>query len=254
MQQRMRMSQGAYCSVLPKKLRLSAMVSAHFPNALPTQQLEYLRVSHQSQVTRRGLSYEAVFFSSATIPGETFHCAKRFEFVRALWSRWRPLWKRGCPSSIRDPKFDCPTIYPRGHYRRWCFKCLQSGQINFPCQESGSGGWWWHGTSPLECFFGWHSYCWHTVWGTYMGVGWHWWPCCGSTESERAFLQKWLYPPKPFLNWHIPTMSPFQIFQNYSSSINVQGCEGGRYCSIGTRRSTTLFRSVAINFHLLWME
>ena len=33
-------------------------------------------------MTRRGLSYEAVFFSSATIPRETFHCAKRFEVVR----------------------------------------------------------------------------------------------------------------------------------------------------------------------------
>ena len=39
-------------------------------------------MSHQSQVTRRGLSYEAVFFSSATIPGEIFHFAKRFAFVQ----------------------------------------------------------------------------------------------------------------------------------------------------------------------------
>ena len=54
------------------------MVSAHFPNALPTQRLENLLETHQSQMTRRGLTYEAVFFSSATIPGETFHCAKRF--------------------------------------------------------------------------------------------------------------------------------------------------------------------------------
>ena len=39
-------------------------------------------MTHQSQVTRRGLSYEAVLFSSATVPGDTLHCAKRFAVVR----------------------------------------------------------------------------------------------------------------------------------------------------------------------------
>ena len=39
-------------------------------------------MSHQSQVTRRGLSCKAVLLSSVTIPGETFHCAKRFAVVR----------------------------------------------------------------------------------------------------------------------------------------------------------------------------
>ena len=39
-------------------------------------------MEHQYQVTSRGLSYEAVFFFSATIPRETFHCAKRFAVVR----------------------------------------------------------------------------------------------------------------------------------------------------------------------------
>ena len=38
-------------------------------------------MSHQSQVTRRGISYEYVFFSSATIPGDNFHCVKRFAVV-----------------------------------------------------------------------------------------------------------------------------------------------------------------------------
>ena len=45
------------------------------------QRLENLCVTHQAQVTCRGLSYEAIFFSPATIPGETFHCAKRFMVV-----------------------------------------------------------------------------------------------------------------------------------------------------------------------------
>ena len=68
--------------MLLKKLRPSAVVSAYFPNALQTQQLVNIRVSRQSQVKHRGISYEAVFFSSATVPGETFHCAKRFTVVR----------------------------------------------------------------------------------------------------------------------------------------------------------------------------
>ena len=46
------------------------------------QQLENFRVTHQSQVTRRGLSYESVVFYSATAPGETFHYAKRFMIVQ----------------------------------------------------------------------------------------------------------------------------------------------------------------------------
>ena len=33
-------------------------------------------------MTRRGLSYEDVLFSSATIPGYTFHCANGFVVVR----------------------------------------------------------------------------------------------------------------------------------------------------------------------------
>ena len=58
------------------------VVSAHLPKALSTQRLDNLRVSHQSQVTRGGLLYKAVYFSSVTIPGETFHFAKRFAVIR----------------------------------------------------------------------------------------------------------------------------------------------------------------------------
>ena len=79
------MGQGEQCSVLLKKLHPSTVVSAHLPNALPSQRLENLRVAHQAQVTCRGLSYEAVFFSFATVPEETFHCAKRFEVAYEEW-------------------------------------------------------------------------------------------------------------------------------------------------------------------------
>ena len=68
--------------MLLKKLHPSVAVSAYFPNALPMQRLYDLCVSHQSQKKRHGLSYKAVFFSYATITGETFHCAKRLELVQ----------------------------------------------------------------------------------------------------------------------------------------------------------------------------
>ena len=57
---------------------MSAVFSEHLPNTLPMQKLENLRVTHQSQVTHRGLSYKSVFLSSMTVPEEIFHCAKRF--------------------------------------------------------------------------------------------------------------------------------------------------------------------------------
>ena len=81
-QRPMRRVQRAKDSVDFKKLRLSTVVSAHFPKVLPTQQLDDLCVSHQSQVTCSSLLCEAVPFSSVTIPGETFHCANRFVVVR----------------------------------------------------------------------------------------------------------------------------------------------------------------------------
>ena len=82
MQRQMHLVQVSQCYVLLNKLRLPEVVSAHFPNALPAQRLENIRVTHQSQVTRRGLSYKAVFLSSVNFPRETFHGTKRFAVVR----------------------------------------------------------------------------------------------------------------------------------------------------------------------------
>ena len=58
--------------MLLNHLRPSAVFSAHFPNSLPTQRLDNLRVTHQAQVTRRGLSHEAVFFSYEIVHGITY--------------------------------------------------------------------------------------------------------------------------------------------------------------------------------------
>ena len=85
MRQRLCMSKVSQCSVILNNLRPYIVGSAHFPNALPMQRLDNLCVAHQSQVTRRGLSYKAFFFSSVTNYGDTFHFAKRFMVV---WEEW----------------------------------------------------------------------------------------------------------------------------------------------------------------------
>ena len=68
--------------MLLKNLRSPAVISAHFPIVLLTQQFYDYRVSQQSQVTSSVLSYEALLISSAEILGKTFYCAKRFSVVR----------------------------------------------------------------------------------------------------------------------------------------------------------------------------
>ena len=67
--------------MLLKKLRPSAVASAHLPNALLMQRLDDLCVTHQPKMTCINLSYEAVLFSFATVTGETSHCEKRLEVV-----------------------------------------------------------------------------------------------------------------------------------------------------------------------------
>ena len=96
---------------------------------------------------------------------------------------WRTLWQISWPSSTIDLEFDRPIIYPRGTYWGWIFQHLQPGRRHLPCQESGAGVWWWYGTSTQKCYFGQPSCCWHTVWETEMGMGWHWLLWCGITES-----------------------------------------------------------------------
>ena len=82
MRRRLRLGQGSQCSVILKNLRVSAVVSAHLPNALPMQRLDDIHVTYQYQVTRPSLSYKSILFSSATVPGENFHCDKRFAVVQ----------------------------------------------------------------------------------------------------------------------------------------------------------------------------
>ena len=56
-------------------------------------------MTHQAQVTRRSLSYEAVFFSSLAVPEETFHFDKRFVIV----------WDKGPAEGLYDKD---PSPFP----------------------------------------------------------------------------------------------------------------------------------------------
>lgn len=75
------LGEGARCSVLLSKLRPSIDVEAAFPNRLATQRLEDLVAVRHEQITRRGLTYEAVFFTSESIPGIELSAARRFVIV-----------------------------------------------------------------------------------------------------------------------------------------------------------------------------
>ena len=67
--------------MLLSKLRPSIDVEAAFPNRLATQRLEDLVAVRHEQITRRGLTYEAVFFTSESIPGIELSAARRFVIV-----------------------------------------------------------------------------------------------------------------------------------------------------------------------------
>ncbi len=77
------LGEGARCSVLLTKLRPSGDVQAAFPNRLATQRLEDLVAVRHEQITRRGLTYEAVFFTSESITGGIeLSAASRFVVVK----------------------------------------------------------------------------------------------------------------------------------------------------------------------------
>ena len=79
---RLSLGEGARCSVLLSKLRPSRDVEAAFPNPLPTQRLEDLVAVRHEQITRRGLTYEAIFFTSDSVTGIELSAARRFVVVK----------------------------------------------------------------------------------------------------------------------------------------------------------------------------
>ena len=147
MWRRLQLVHGAQCYVLLKNLCPSELLSANFPNTLPMQQLEDLRVIYQSQVTCRSLSYEAFFLSSATVPGETFHCAKSLLVVQEEGPSEDLFYNNPDPLHQRSRIWP-QTICPKGPYLGWLFQRLQLSRMNFPFLEKGDGGWWRHVTIP----------------------------------------------------------------------------------------------------------
>lgn len=73
-----RLGEGALCRALIKHIRPTAAVKAAFPNSLPTARLEDLLAIRREQKTRRGLTYDAVFFSSESIIDVELSVAKRY--------------------------------------------------------------------------------------------------------------------------------------------------------------------------------
>ena len=69
---RLLLGEEARCSVLLSKLRPSRDVEAAFPNRLPMQRLEDLVAVRHEQITRRGLTYEAVFSRANPSPASNY--------------------------------------------------------------------------------------------------------------------------------------------------------------------------------------
>ena len=112
MQKRLCMDQVAQCYVLLNNLCPSAVASTHFPNALMTQRSDNLRVIHQAQSTRRGLSCESVFFSSANFSKETFHYFRIFTVVQEEGPDELPFDKEPSPPQPEIQNSTAPPSTP----------------------------------------------------------------------------------------------------------------------------------------------
>ncbi len=66
---RLLLGEGARCSVLLSNLCPSRDVEAAFPNRLAMQRLKDLVAVRHEQITRRSLTYEAIFFTSNSVTG-----------------------------------------------------------------------------------------------------------------------------------------------------------------------------------------
>lgn len=79
----LRLGEGARCSVLLSMLRPSPAVAAVFPAIMLRQQLEDLVAVRCETRTRNRNTYEAIYFTSTTFPGQEMSCARRFAVVLA---------------------------------------------------------------------------------------------------------------------------------------------------------------------------
>ena len=77
-----RMGVGARCSVLVKRLHPQNVVVARIPNSTAQERLEDLVVTKRDEVTRKGRTFEAIFFDHPTFPNEPLWACQRFAVVK----------------------------------------------------------------------------------------------------------------------------------------------------------------------------
>ena len=218
------------------------------------QRLDSLRVTHQSQVTRRGLSYEAVFFSSATVTGETSHCAKMFTVIQEERPDEGLFDKDPDPPPPEIQNSAALPSSPGGANEAGVFnasyqaedialvrnKGLEVDDDKEPAPKNVPLVY----TPDSDTLFELQTWGWDDI--DRRSV-------LAQNHNEPSFKNVWI-PQNLYyidillhclpLKWLIIVLLP----------INFQGYEGGRYFSVYTRRSTTLFRPMDFNVHLLWME
>ena len=98
----LRLGEGARCSVLVKNLRPTREVSQRILNPAPRQRVRDLVAVRCGNITRGGLTYEAIFFTSPLFPDLELHAAKKLTVVMheghgdRIWRT--PLQANGTPA------------------------------------------------------------------------------------------------------------------------------------------------------------
>ena len=96
------LGEGARCSVLVKNLRPTREVSQRILNPVPRQRVTDLVVVRRGNITRGGMTYKAIYFTSPLFPDLELHAAKKFTVVTheghgdRIWST--PLQADGAPA------------------------------------------------------------------------------------------------------------------------------------------------------------
>lgn len=85
--------EGAICSVLIKYLHPKPTINEHIPNYAANERLHDLVAVRKERTTRRGHTYDAVFFTSPTLNDAEVFCATRYVKVttagRNVWAATR---------------------------------------------------------------------------------------------------------------------------------------------------------------------
>ena len=92
-----RLGVGATCAPLLKYLHPSNKISEIFSNPVAGQRLEDCVAQQRRDATRRGNTFNTIYFTSATAPGVKLYCATRYAVVKTegapedFFEQGRPL-------------------------------------------------------------------------------------------------------------------------------------------------------------------